>query len=64
MSPIKIRCTKKDQVNVLATNITEQSHVLEVLHEGMKENIINQHQFEDLINISLKINRDCDKDIM
>lgn len=36
ISPVKITCSRKDQVNVLATNNTEESHVLEVLLEGLK----------------------------
>lgn len=36
MSPVKLRCSHKDQVNVLATNQTDKSHVIGVLMEGMK----------------------------
>lgn len=42
MSPVKIRVTRKDQVNMLVSNRTDQSSVLEVLMEGMKDRIIEQ----------------------
>lgn len=38
---MKITVSRKDQVNVLATNPNEESYVLGVLMEGVKEQIID-----------------------
>lgn len=41
MDTVTIKVERKDQVNVLATNSSEEGKVLNVLLEGMKQKIID-----------------------
>ena len=52
MDTVTIKVERKDQVNVLATNSSEEGKFLNLLLEGMKQKVINESQMESLLEIS------------
>lgn len=54
ITPFEIVIERKDQINVLATTPTDNGKIINFLRESLKQGLLSEEQYTQLINFSKK----------